>query len=835
MTQLGRTAALLCSLAVFLFVLPAHAVDETCTWKKHPGAPTNDGIWVPIPGAGFFSLSGWNCDAGDPDPIEFPGILIPPVFTYGATIDNGAIVTLPPIFPIVIGEVKISGGSTVTLIDTANLFIINNNDGMSGSIEITDGTLSIINSGLTLPSSLNIDGNVTFTGGGTISMGDSPGNRIIANSAFNPSSKLINESIIKGAGRIVVTVENQNLINATLASGLVMIGDVQNTGMLKASSLGRLELTGGTVTNAGGTIRAEGVGAVELRDVTIQGGTFETDGDGVIRGVADVTLDGVGITNAGRYEVNSGTLTKLIGTLNNTNEVKVLQAGTFGIVGDAIFTGGGTFSLEGGNLTAIGGDGILNNSSNTIEGTGNIQFMGVTNGGTIRAIGGALIVTPNDEGVMNTSLMESTSGGNLVLSDGDFFNTSTGTVEANGGNVTVQNAAKLSGGTVSISAGSELRIRTNATITETTVNNAAGVIRVTDSLFNRLEGEINNQAGGEIIVDQGASLILKEGSGYNNAGTISLAAEGLGQANLVIDGDVVLTGGGTLEMKDAIDNRIRALVGTTSRLINEDLTIGGTGQIGFNTLAFTNRRLVDASQGFGAPNPALLIIDPKDGVDGVLNTGTLQASTGGTLRLQNGAINNDTGTIKANLGSTVELNGLLTIAGGELTGNGAINVTTASQVTLDGIGLTNSSQLTVEDGGTLILIGDITNTGSIELQSEGTTTSLRLNGDVTLDGGGSVVLSNFVQNEINAPGTGGTLINEDNTISGAGQFRFVGLTNRGTIKADQSNPLTINTTAQGAINQGSLIADGGTLVLRLGPFANAGGQVEASNGGTVRG
>jgi hypothetical protein len=83
---------------------------------------------------------------------------------------------------------------------------------------------------------------------------------------------------------------------------------------------------------------------------------------------------------------------------------------------------------------------------------------------------------------------------------------------------------------------------------------------------------------------------------------------------------------------------------------------------------------------------------------------------------------------------------------------------------------TNAGNTLIGDGATLPLDGTIDNTGTIALNSGGDVTSLRIGaGELTLQGGGNLTLSDNNQNYIAGSMPGTTLTNVDNTISGAGQ------------------------------------------------------------------
>ena len=90
--------------------------------------------------------------------------------------------------------------------------------------------------------------------------------------------------------------------------------------------------------------------------------------------------------------------------------------------------------------------------------------------------------------------------------------------------------------------------------------------------------------------------------------------------DLLLSGDVTLTGGGLLALTGNDENRIRG----AGRLINVDNTIQGTGRIGENLLPITNQGSIIADSAVGS-----LTIDPN--ADGMINEGSLQARDGATL------------------------------------------------------------------------------------------------------------------------------------------------------------------------------------------------------------
>src|SRR5207249_6102946 len=97
----------------------------------------------------------------------------------------------------------------------------------------------------------------------------------------------------------------------------------------------------------------------------------------------------------------------------------------------------------------------------------------------------------------------------------------------------------------------------------------------------------------------------------------------------------------------------------------------------------------------------------------------------------------------------------------------------------------------------------------------GAFTNLIIQGDVTLNGGGSVALGNHANNRIYGAAATNTLTNVDNTIRGAGQIGvgLMELINRGTVLANAIVTLTLDPPSS-FVNQGIFRAAAGST-LRL--------------------
>jgi Ca2+-binding RTX toxin-like protein len=119
----------------------------------------------------------------------------------------------------------------------------------------------------------------------------------------------------------------------------------------------------------------------------------------------------------------------------------------------------------------------------------------------------------------------------------------------------------------------------------------------------------------------------------------------------------------------------------------------------------------------------------------------------------------------------------------------------------------NTGTLSIADGAIMPFGGSIHNSGTIELGSAGSATSLEvLFRGATLTGGGQVLLSDNAQNVIFGGSADTVLNNVDNRISGAGQLGAgqMVLINSGLIMASGLNSLVLDTGTHTITNSGVL-------------------------------
>ena len=744
------------------------------------------------------------------------------VIMNGSTITGGTLTTAGT------GVISVQGTAEVNGVTNAGNLQIPNNQTVefTGTLNNT-GTISLNSVGNATELAVNSP-TATLSGTGTVTLSDNSQNYILGVTSGNQLT--IAQTVQGPAGNIgngELVITNQSTIDATASihSNVLTIdpdASFINNGLLEATGGGTLVLLGGTFTNTGATITAGAGSTVDLQNsVDIVGGTLNGAGTFVVPNSAQ--LDGSAshpVTLASTLEIANNESVAIDGTIKNSGTLELLSVGnaTELQVNSATATlqgtGSVTFSDNNQNYILATASGNQLTIAQNITGAGGnvgngslVLINQSTIDATASAHGNTLTIQP-DGTMSNTGLLEATGGGSLALDGGTFTNTGSGTITAgSGSNVTLEGSVTVTGGTLN---GAGLFTSQSGTTLNNLTN--AGTLQAPNNTSTTLEGTITNTG------------TLQVSSGGNNT-------------FLDPSGAVTLTGGGAVLLSDNNDNYLQSAVGGSS-LTNVNNTISGSGNIGNGNLAFTNESagVVDATS---THSNSLTI---NSGTLGATNTGLWEASSGGNLIL-NGTVFNTGGTIEALAGTGSNAGGAVSISGATITG-GTLNtlgtgVNAGSMTALSSTlsGLTNLGTILLPNNNSLDLSGTIVNNGSIDVNSTGNDTFLYMNGNVTLNGSGTVVLSNSSINFIR--GVAGTeiLTNNGNTIEGSGAFGsgILGLVNNagGTVLANQSVALVIDPNASGVTNNGTFqVNTGSVLDITGGPFNNFNSGTGTLTGGT---
>jgi fibronectin-binding autotransporter adhesin len=614
------------------------------------------------------------------------------------------------------GGVIYSGNSTTldgtngnTIANTGTLSI---NSSVQGTINNT-GTVEILSNssgqaGANIPSSQTL----TLSGSGSTVLGDGTNNSYNNQNFISGSGAFVNQQLVSGTGNIdnLGSLTNSGTINGNIPPGSanlqLVIGrtpTITNTGVIEATQGGQV-LIGSTHLSGKGTLEASGKGSsINFVDLgqggqIISGGTYKTAGGGVIYAVSgDTTIDGTtsAVNNKGALVIPNGASSNFQGTMNNTGTFKVLSTGSstgLNIPGGETFTLAGSGSVIMGdgtnntynNQNYISGSGILANQQ-TISGAGGILNLGsFTNTGTINA--------NTTQGANNIQLQLGRSG----------LSTNTGIIEAT-------NAAALVIGSIDIN-------NNGGTIQASGTNSGVFLVGSLGTSGLTISGGTFTTSGGGTIYDQGGSLLdgttnpvvidgnfmVPPGNGANMQGTIKntstiqvLTNNGNNTALSVPGGETLtLTGTGDLQMGDGTNNSYNNNInlGGSGILVNQS-TVHGTGLIG-NQQTITNQGIISANVPVGSANIALEV--GREGTGGISNSGTMEAANGGELEIFPSTSFTNTGTLIAQVKSTVNINSRFTnlsnntLTGGTYTVAGTLIIPgnidiNAAKITLNGV------------------------------------------------------------------------------------------------------------------------------------------------------
>ncbi|MDQ6758364.1 MAG: choice-of-anchor D domain-containing protein [Acidobacteriota bacterium] len=488
--------------------------------------------------------------------------------------------------------------------------------------------------------------NTILTGGGSVILDDSLGtNNQITGDSFNTILTNQNNTIsgVGNIGVIVIDIVNQSLIDANVpyavANHFVLLdptATLTNTGTLRASNGGLLDLGGGTYANAGGTILATGTNSIVQLDnaSTVSGGTLATAGGGVIQTAAGTTVGLDSVSNTGNYQFLNNSDTRLFGTINNSgtmtlraagNSVRLLVVGAAGT--NVTFSGGGNLVLDDslGTNNQITGDtfgNIFTNQDNTISGAGNIgvNVLDLVNGGVINADRtNTLVIDPTSTFMNNAGgILRGSGTGGLFLAGGTYTNN--GTFEAlNGSSVFMNTDAALTNNMAGVLTGGRYRAIASgggATLTIRGVN----ITQIASATEVDLSGsgsifQVGTTALETTLTDNSGILRILGNRNYTNTnnlsneGTIELGGGTFTAPAFTISSSGELFGFGSVTVRPTNSGLIRAVGGTLS--LSNGVGSTGTVQIDSTGVLDLSSSAASSAADFlvvnGDANPSLIL------------------------------------------------------------------------------------------------------------------------------------------------------------------------------------------------------------------------------------
>ncbi|MBZ9467553.1 contact-dependent inhibition toxin CdiA [Escherichia coli] len=645
---------------------------------------------------------------------------------------------------------------------------------------------------------------------------------VLVGSALNTQSQtLTNSGLLQGEASLTVNTQRlDNQQNGTLYSAADLtldIPDIRNSGLITGDN--GLTLNTASLSNPGKII----ADTLNVRATTL-------DGDGLLQGAGALALEGDTLSQGrnGRW-LTAGDLTlrgKILNTAGTTQGQNLtVQADNWANSGSVLATGNLTASATG-QLTSTGdimsqGDTTLNAATtdnrgsllsagtlsldgNSLDNSGTVQGNNVTlhhsntdNSGTVTGLSG--LTLHSADGLTNSGALLSQNS--LTLSAGDVTNS--GRIQ--GQNITLDASSLTSSGAVQSALDLALTL-------------SGDVIAATGSKITALG---DARLTGKVLGNQGlisAKTLEVNGDSLSNGGEIS----GVNSLNVTLSGNLQQHGkmltGGALNVNARDISNSGQLQGADNRITASSLTNSGRvqGDSGL-TLTLLNA-LTNQTSGVLLSQNAFVLTAPV-----LTNDGTIQGNGKTTLSAATQAHNSGKILSGGELTfTTPDYSGsgwlqatdlMLNVA--KLAGNGTVMAT--NQATLTGNSLTNrglfqAAQLNVNTQ-------TITNSGTL-LGNQG----LTIKGNSLNNAGGKVF-------------SGGDMLAEMVSLSGAGQLVALGnltlkltrgLTAQGVIAANKQ----LSVSSQGDITNGATLQGNGITLNAAGRLTNN-GQLTAGNGTTA--
>ncbi|HFT3935630.1 TPA: contact-dependent inhibition toxin CdiA [Escherichia coli] len=645
---------------------------------------------------------------------------------------------------------------------------------------------------------------------------------VLVGSALNTQSQtLTNSGLLQGEASLTVNTQRlDNQQNGTLYSAADLtldIPDIRNSGLITGDN--GLTLNTASLSNPGKII----ADTLNVRATTL-------DGDGLLQGAGALALEGDTLSQGrnGRW-LTAGDLTlrgKILNTAGTTQGQNLtVQADNWANSGSVLATGNLTASATG-QLTSTGdimsqGDTTLNAATtdnrgsllsagtlsldgNSLDNSGTVQGNNVTlhhsntdNSGTVTGLSG--LTLHSADGLTNSGALLSQNS--LTLSAGDVTNS--GRIQ--GQNITLDASSLTSSGAVQSALDLALTL-------------SGDVIAATGSKITALG---DARLTGKVLGNQGlisAKTLEVNGDSLSNGGEIS----GVNSLNVTLSGNLQQHGkmltGGALNVNARDISNSGQLQGADNRITASSLTNSGRvqGDSGL-TLTLLNA-LTNQTSGVLLSQNAFVLTAPV-----LTNDGTIQGNGKTTLSAATQAHNSGKILSGGELTfTTPDYSGsgwlqatdlMLNVA--KLAGNGTVMAT--NQATLTGNSLTNrglfqTAQLNVNTQ-------TITNSGTL-LGNQG----LTIKGNSLNNAGGKVF-------------SGGDMLAEMVSLSGAGQLVALGnltlkltrgLTAQGVIAANKQ----LSVSSQGDITNGATLQGNGITLNAAGRLTNN-GQLTAGNGTTA--
>ena len=655
----------------------------------------------------------------------------------------------------------------------------------AGTTQLTDAS-GITIAGGTISGTGTISATTAVTGSGTVAI------PISNNSAITASGGTLNLTGTVTSGTYAIATASASVLefSGTATTGAVTINNANQTLQVGASgnltltagetvSLGKIQMSGGTLADASGITLGSGTnsgfltgfgkvsgniakgGSGTTNTLTASGGTLEITG--TVTGVDSLTIGG-GATDTLKLDAASSATS--LSFAGSTGTLELNTSGTLTLA-NALAVGANTVKLDGASSTLTDAGGVTV-STGTITGLGKVAAAITASGAAhITANGGTLEVT-----------------GAIVDSGSALGLTITGASDK-----LLLDAASVAH-TVTFSSSGTLELNTSGTLTVgTAMAVGAGTVKLDGAGTTQLTDTAGLTVAGGTITGTGT---ISATTAVTGAGTIAIP---------ISNNSSITASGGALNLTGTVTSGTFAIA-TGSASVLEFSGTATTGAISINN---ANQTLQVGPAGNLAISAAESITNGKI----LMSGGTLNDASGVTIG--SGATLSGQGTVTANLAGS----GTITASGGTLTLSGMVS--SGPAFTIDTVSASD-----------LKFTGTATATSAIAINNANQTLEIGSGGNLTISAAESITNGKIVM-------SGGALSDASGLTVGSGAM----LTGFGTVNPAVTGPASGTgtiTASGGTIELKSAVSLGaGALALTVGSGASDKLLLDAASSATSLG
>lgn len=646
---------------------------------------------------------------------------------------------------------------------------------------------------------------------------------LTASALVTQSQTLTNRGLMQGDKTLLIdTQQLDNQQNGTLYSAAnltLVIPDISNRGLITSDR--DLTLRSGSLSNPGRVIGS-----------TLNVNVTSLNGEGLLQGAEALSLAGDSLSQGsnGRW-LTAGSLSLSGKTLNTAGTT---QGQDLTIQMDSWMNSGSVLAT--GNLNATLDDSLLNTGDLMSQGRFGLNAPVLTNHGSILSAGDMSLagIDFTSDGILQSdtiSLRHNSidNKGTVTGLNGLSLN-STGTLN-NSGDLMSQKSLALSVGDVTNSGRLQGQ---NITLDGSSLANS-GAIQSALDLALTLSGDVITATSSKITAQGDARL---SGNALNNRGLISAKTLEVKGYSLSNDGEISGVNGLNVTLNDNLQQQGKMLTG---------------GQLNVNAKEVSN-----SGQFQGA--------ETQISGNSLINSGSMQGDNGLTLTLLNTLTNQTSGVLLSQ--NTLNLTAPELTNNGTIQGNGRTTLSALKQARNDGKMLSSSDLIFASadyngsgwlqatnlilnvaklvSNGTVIaadqatLIGNnLTNGGTFQAAQLNVNTQTVTNSGTMVGNQGLTLKGNRLDNAGGKVFSGGDMLAEIASLSGAGQLVALGnltlklsdnVAAQGIIAANKQLAIS----SQGDITNGATLQGNGITLTAAGRLSNN-GQLIAGNGITALG